>query len=84
MSAVNRAMPKVEQTLASYMSRLRGIVLEGSGRVLGAGQAGACLHIMSVLQAYQADLLKELDEREQVSSDDIASSGGPLFVSPRH
>ncbi len=27
---------------------------------------------MSVLQAYQADLLKELDEREQVSSDDIA------------
>ncbi len=37
-----------------------------------AGRAGACLHIMSVLQAYQADLLKELDEREQVSSDDIA------------
>ncbi len=39
---------------------------------LAAGQAGACLHTMSVLQAYQADLLKELDEREQVSSDDIA------------
>ncbi len=31
MSAVNRAMPKVEQTLASYLSRVRGIVLEGSG-----------------------------------------------------
>ncbi len=27
---------------------------------------------MSVLLAYQADLLKELNEREQVSSDDIA------------
>ncbi len=26
---------------------------------------------MSVLQAYQADLLKELDEGEQVKSDDI-------------
>ncbi len=36
-----------------------------------AGQAGACLHTMAVLQAYQADLLKELDEGEEVKSDDI-------------
>ncbi len=36
-----------------------------------AGQAGACLHTMSVLQAYQADLLKEIDEREAMSSDNI-------------
>ncbi len=36
-----------------------------------AGQAGACFHMMSVLQAYQADLLKELDEGEQVSSKNI-------------
>ncbi len=36
-----------------------------------AGQAGACLHTMSVLQAYQADLLKELDEGEHFYSDDI-------------
>ncbi len=35
-------------------------------------QAGACLHTMSVLQAYQANLLKELDEGEQVKSDDIS------------
>ncbi len=27
-----------------------------------AGQAGAALHTMSVLQAYQADLLKDLDQ----------------------
>ncbi len=36
-----------------------------------AGQAGACLHTMAVLQAYQADLLKELDEGEQISSSDV-------------
>ncbi len=36
-----------------------------------AGQAGTCLHSMSVSQAYKADLLKELDEGEQVKSDDI-------------
>ncbi len=80
-------MPNVEQTLASYLSPhvasslkapalptkpLRTTsTLVGRG-YLAAGQAGACLHTMSVLQAYQADLLKELDEREQVSSDDIA------------
>lgn len=37
-----------------------------------AGQAGACLHTMAVLQAYQADLLKELDEGEELRSDDIS------------
>lgn len=31
-----------------------------------AGQAGACLHTMVVLQAYQADLLKDLGESEEV------------------
>ncbi len=36
-----------------------------------AGQAGACLHTMAMLQAYQADLLKELDEGEQISSSDV-------------
>ncbi len=82
-----RAMPKVEQTLASYLSphvasslkapALPTKPLRTTSTLVGrgysaAGQAGACLHTMSVLQAYQADLLKELDEREQVSSDDIA------------
>ncbi len=79
-------MPKVEQTLASYLSpdvasslkapALPTKPLRTTSKLVGrgysaAGQAGACLHTMSVLQAYQADLLKELDEREQVSSDDI-------------
>ncbi len=36
-----------------------------------AGQAGSCLHTMAVLQAYQADLLKEFDEGEGFSADDI-------------
>ncbi len=64
-------MPKVEQTLASYLSPHVASSLKAPA-LPAAGQAGACLHTMSVLQAYQADLLKELDEREQVSSDDIA------------
>ncbi len=33
-----------------------------------AGQAGACLHTMAVLQA---DLLKEQDKGEQISSSDV-------------
>ncbi len=37
-----------------------------------ACQAGGCLHTMSVLQAYQADLLKEIDEGEDIKDDDIA------------
>ncbi len=81
-----RVMPRVEQTLTSYLSPdaasslkapslpskpLRtSSALVGKGYVV-AGQAGACLHAMSVLQAYQADLLKEMDEREAMSSDDI-------------
>ncbi len=80
-----RAMPRVEQTLASYLSPgaasslkaptlpskpLRTTsVLVGKGYV-AAGQAGACLHTMAVLQAHQADLLKELDEGEELRPDD--------------
>lgn len=33
---------------------------------VAAGQAGACLHTMAILQAYQANLLKDLDEGEGV------------------
>ncbi len=81
-----RAMPQVEQTLACYLppgaaSSLKAPVLPSkplrtTSALVGkgytaAGQAGAYLHTMSVLQAYQADLLKELDEGEQVSSNDI-------------
>ncbi len=81
-----RAMPRVEQTLAGYLSPgvasslkapvLHSKLLRVTSALVGKGytaadQAGACLHTMSVLQAYQADLLKELDEGEQVSSNDI-------------
>ncbi len=38
---------------------------------VAAGQAGACLHTLSMLQAYQADLLKEMDECKAMSSVDI-------------
>ncbi|KAL0180474.1 hypothetical protein M9458_022880, partial [Cirrhinus mrigala] len=79
-----RTMPQVEQTLASHLSpdsasSLKAPVLPskplrttsvGKG-YSAAGQAGACLHTMSVLQAYQADLLKELDECDEIKKDDI-------------
>ncbi len=80
-----RAMLRVEQTLASYLSSgsassLKAPVLPSkplcTSALVGkgytaAGQAGAYLHTMSVLQTYEADLLKELDEGEQFNSDDI-------------
>ncbi len=89
-----RAMPRVEQTLASYLSphaasslkapTLPTKPLRTSSALVGkgyaaAGQAGSCLHTMAVLQAYQADLLKELDEGEGFSADDILSSAEPLI-----
>ncbi len=37
-----------------------------------AGQAAGCLHTMAVLQAYQAELLGDLDEEDTIKSDDIA------------
>ncbi len=43
-------------------------VLVGKGYA-AAGQAGACLHTRAVLRVYQADLLKELDEREELRPD---------------
>lgn len=36
-----------------------------------AGQTGACLNTMAILQAHQADLLRELDEGEEVGPDSI-------------
>ncbi|KAL0176406.1 hypothetical protein M9458_028736, partial [Cirrhinus mrigala] len=82
-----RAMPRVEQTLASYLSpglasSLKAPVLPSkplrvTSALVGkgytaAGQACACLHTMSVLQAYQADLLKELDEGEEIRDNYIS------------
>lgn len=47
------------------------IFFGGEGAYMAADQAGACLHTMAILQAYQADLLGDLDEREQLYSEDI-------------
>ncbi len=38
---------------------------------MAAGQAVATLHSMGVLQAYQAELLKELDEGEGLTSEAV-------------
>lgn len=38
---------------------------------MAMGQAGACLHTMVILQAYQADLLRDLDEGEGVGTSAI-------------
>ncbi len=74
-------MPNVEETLTSYLSRqssssARSPVLptkpvRTTSALVGkaysaAGQAAACLHTMSLLQAYKADLLADLDEGEGV------------------
>ncbi|KAL0176981.1 hypothetical protein M9458_029311, partial [Cirrhinus mrigala] len=39
---------------------------------VAAGQAVASLHTMAVLQAYQADLLKDLDKGQGLSSEEVA------------
>ncbi|KAL0154061.1 hypothetical protein M9458_050635, partial [Cirrhinus mrigala] len=81
-----KAMPRVEQTLASYLSPgaasslkaptlpskpLRTTSALVGKRYTAAGQAGACLHTMSVLQAYQADLLKGLAKGEKVDLEEL-------------
>lgn len=80
-------MPRVEEALASYLSpdaasSLKTPVLPTKpcrdtsvmvGRAyMAAGRAGACLHTMALLQAYQADLLKDLDEGEGPTPEDVA------------
>ncbi len=71
------AMPVIEDTLASHFSPslapswksrpllpskpCRTSALIGKSYIT-AGQAGMALHTMAILQAYQADVLKEMDE----------------------
>ncbi len=74
-------MPKVEETLASYLSPessssarfpvlptkpVRTISALVGKAYSVAGQAAACLQTMSLLQAYQAELLANLDEGEGI------------------
>ncbi len=78
-------MPKVEETLASYLSPESSssikspILLTKPVRITSAlvgkaysaaGQAAACLHMMSLLQAYQAVLI-DLDEGEVISPNTV-------------
>ncbi len=80
-------MPPVEETLVSYLSMgetaslkvpsLPSMPLQATSRLNGrayaaAGQAVASLHTMAVLQAYQADLLKDLDNGQGLSPDEVA------------
>ncbi|KAI2647461.1 Uronate isomerase [Labeo rohita] len=80
-------LPPVEETLASYLSlgkatslktpSLPSIPLQVTSRLNGrayaaAGQAVGALHTMAVLQAYQADLLKDLDKGQGLSPDEVA------------
>lgn len=66
------SMPPIEETLASYhsvgeaaafktLSLLRVTSRQNGRAYAAAGQAGAALHTMAMVQAYQADLLKDLD-----------------------
>lgn len=77
-------MPWVEQTLASYLSPAVASSLKSpslptkpvrlTSSLVGkaytfAGQAGAFLHTLAVLQAYQAEILKDLDDEAGGTSD---------------
>ncbi len=80
-------MPPVEETLASYLSMgkttslkvpsLPSKPLQDTSCLNGkayaaAGQAVASLHTMAVLQAYQVDLLKDLDNGQGLLPDQVA------------
>ncbi len=67
-----QGMPPVEETLASYLSvgetsslKAPSLPSKPLQKYAAAGQAVASLHTMAVLQAYQADLLKDLDKRSR-------------------
>ncbi len=91
-------MPPVEETLASYLSMdrttsvkvpsLPSKPLQDTSRLNGkayaaAGQAVASLHTMAVLQAYQADLLKDLDNGQGLSPDQVAELRGTTDLALR-
>lgn len=80
-------MPPVEETLAEHLApssaaawKSRPLLPSKACRVtsslvgksyMAAGQAAASLHSMAVLQAYQAELLKELDEGEGITPEAV-------------
>ncbi len=91
-------IPWVDNTLAGFISpggafSLKAPVLPSkplltSSALVGkvctaAGQTGGCLHTMAVLQAYQADLLKEVDEGQDIKNEDIAELRRAIDLSLR-
>ncbi|XP_067291819.1 scavenger receptor cysteine-rich domain-containing group B protein-like [Pseudorasbora parva] len=77
------AMPKVEETLASHLSPSSALSLKApslptspvfalvGNAYSAAGQAAACLHTMAIVQAYKADLLRDMDSSDVVGGDII-------------
>ncbi len=75
------AVPAIEDTLATHLSptsapswKFRPLLPSKPCRTtsalidksyMAAGQAGAALHTMAILQAYQAEVLKEMDEGDE-------------------
>lgn len=89
-------MPKVEETMVSYLSpdaasSLKAPILPTKlcritsslvrKAYITAGQAGACLRTMAILQVYQADLLKDFDEGEEVQPDNIRELRRATYLS---
>lgn len=78
----HKSMPPIEDTLGSSLSlgeapTLPTKPLRETPRLNGrayasAGQAGAALRTVAVLQAYQADLLKDLDQGQGLLSEPVA------------
>lgn len=79
-------MPRVEETLAVYLSPDAASFLKAptlsnkpclpTSSLVGkaymvAGQAGTCLHSMANLQAFKANLQKDLDKSKGLRPDDI-------------
>ncbi len=92
-------MPKVEETLASYLSPessssarspvlptkpVRTISALVGKAYSAAGQAVACLHTMSLLQAYQAELLANLDEGEGIGPNAVCELSRATDLSLRN
>ncbi len=81
------AMPVIEDTLASHLSpslasswKSRPLLPSKPCRTtsaligksyIAAGQAGMALHTMAILQAYQAEVLKEIDEGTGLTSEAV-------------
>ncbi len=80
-------VPAVEDTLAVHLSpnsapswKFRPLLPSNTYRTISAligksyiaaGQAGAALHTMAILQIYQAEVLKEMDEGDVVTPEDV-------------